>query len=213
MTAPEADVTPTDPTPDTSSSPTSLTGDQVAAEQVTPTSTPVRAGRPPAASPAAGWVAVVAALLLLVAGIIALRDAAVGFGWLDGSSWIDTAAGWLDNRVHQTWMAIVAIPVAIVGLVIIVIALRGRARTAAPVSELTWIPFDDVARVSSTAARTVAGVVDARSTATPGRLVVRVESLNREVAEPVRDAVSAAIADWVYTPKVDVRTTLRGDRA
>ena len=58
----------------------------------------------PVAAPVAGYVGTVLALLMLGAGVIALRDGAVSAGWLDGRPFTTTFVGWLDGLSFAPWI-------------------------------------------------------------------------------------------------------------
>ena len=168
-------------------------------------------GRPPVAAPAAGYVGALLALLILAAGAVALRDAAVHFGWLRGAAWIDTAVAGLDGLSPQGWMLPAGVVIALVGLWWIVAALRPRRRTAleVPAQTSVWIAKTDLARLARAAADSVPGVLDSRASASLRTVKVTADVTGDDPA--LEAAISTAVADAIggfttTTPRLKVRT-------
>ncbi len=61
-------------------------------------------GRAPVTAATARYIAVVLALVLLIVGFVALRDAGVVLGFVAGSPWIGTTATALNGLHSQWWM-------------------------------------------------------------------------------------------------------------
>ena len=168
-------------------------------------------GRPPVAAPAAGYVAALIALLILAVGVVALRDAAVHFGWLRGTAWTDTAVSGLDGLTYQPWMLPAGIVAILIGLWWVSAALRPRRRTALAVPARTsvWIAKSDLARLASAAAASVPGVLDSRSSASPRTVKVTADVTGSDPA--LKAAITTAVADTIggfttTTPRIKVRT-------
>lgn len=169
------------------------------------------AGRAPVATPGVGYVGAVLALLLVAAGVVALRDTAVALGWLGGPPWIDTAIDWIDGLRFQTWMIPAGIAAVLAGLGMLLSALTPRRTRVIAVAarSAVWIDPTDLARVASHAASAVPGVLDARSTATRRKIVV-----TADVVDPndpsIPTAVDVAVRDvteiLAAAPKIIVRT-------
>lgn len=175
----------------------------------------LKPGRTPVAAPAAAPLAVLLALLLIAAGVVGIRDALVGAGVLDGEPFTVSAATSLDGLGAQSWMVPVGIGLAVVGLLLLVAALKPRRRTEMKVrSELAvWIRPADVARLATYAAEDAPGVAGASSTATRRKVVVTVDSLATETEQIRSDAgaeVSARLAQLDRTPKIAVHTRTNG---
>ncbi|KAA0092773.1 hypothetical protein CIW49_28730 [Mycolicibacterium sp. P1-18] len=168
-------------------------------------------GRPPVAAPAAGYVGALIALLILALGAVALRDAAVHFGWLTGTAWIDTAVSGLDGLTYQGWMLPAGIVAILVGLWWVSAAIRPRRRTAleVPATTSVWIAKGDLARLASAAADSVPGVLDSRASASLRTVKV---TANVTAGDPaLKAAITTAVADAVggfttTTPRITVRT-------
>lgn len=191
-------------------------------EQATPASpASATASMPPAApapvaAPVAGYAGTAVALLMLGAGVIAMRDSAVSAGWLDGRPFTTTFVGWLDGLTFTWWMIPVGLLAVVVGAWCVYAALRPRRRTAVAVAARSsvWMAPADLARVASRAAETVPGVLDARSVATLRKITVTAHTtagsgapqIKSEVAEAVRDAATIVSK----SPKIRVRTRTGG---
>jgi hypothetical protein len=180
-----------------------------AAPEQTPTPTPANA---PVAAPAAGYVGTLIALLLLGLGVVALRDSAVSAGWLDGKEWTKTAIGWLDGLSFAWWMIPAGILAIVVGIWWVYAAVRPRRRTAVAVAadSSVWISPADLARVASAAAESVAGVLDARSTATLHKITVTAHTTedggDTSVESAIADAVRGATSIVSSPVKIRVKT-------
>ena len=85
---------------------------------------------PPVAAPAAATVGVLLALLLPGAGVVGVRDGAVGAGWLHGAYWTRSAAQHIGGLTPQVWMILVGVVLALVGVWWVLAALKTRRRTA-----------------------------------------------------------------------------------
>ena len=169
------------------------------------------AGRPPVAAPAAGYVGALIALLLLGAGAVALRDAAVEFGWVQGTPWTSTAISALDGLTYQGWMLPVGIVVILIGLWSVSAALRPRKRIAlaVPAQTSVWIAKADLARLASAAADSVPGCIDSRASA--GLRTIKVSADVTSDDPAVKVAITSAIAETIggftsTTPRIKLRT-------
>ena len=172
---------------------------------------PPAPGRAPVAAPAAGYVGALIAVLILSAGAVALRDAAVHFGWLTGAAWTDTVVSGLDGLTYQGWMLPAAVVAIVVGLWCVSAAIRPRRRTAlaVPATSSVWIAKSDLARLASAAAASVPGVLDSRASASLRTVTVTADVTAGDPALKV--AITTAVADTIggfttTTPRIKVRT-------
>ncbi|BDH59637.1 hypothetical protein [Tsukamurella sp. PLM1] len=76
-------------------------------------------------------------LAVLALGVIALRDTAVSFGWIAGSRWLDAVPGVADTR-WQWWTWPGAVGAVVVGLALVVTALKPRRHSHTPYSDDLW---------------------------------------------------------------------------
>ena len=178
-------------------------------------------GRGPVAVPAAGYVGTLIALLVLGAGVIAVRDAAVFAGWLDGQPFTTTVIDGIDGLTVQWWTSPVGIIAIVVGLWWIYAALRPRRPNAVAVSADTsvWIAPADLARIATAAADAVPGVLSARSSAGLRKITVTAHTTadadTGTEGQQLKSAIAAAITDAIEpllasTPKIVVRTRTGG---
>ncbi len=170
-----------------------------------------RPGPVPVAVAGAGKVAVVLALALAACGVVAVRDAVIGLGWASGSTWLPAVADTIDGITPGGWLIPAGVALAVVGLALMVIALSPRRRTAVAVRAETavYLSVDGIAKLAAARARDVAGVVDARATASRRRVVLRCRvtrddsgALRRSIA----DAVTQSLGTLERPPRVVVRT-------
>lgn len=76
-------------------------------------------------------------LAVLALGVIALRDTAVSFGWIAGSRWLDAVSGVADVR-WQWWTWPASVGAVVVGLALVVTALKPRRRSHTRYSDDLW---------------------------------------------------------------------------
>jgi hypothetical protein len=179
------------------------------------------AGRAPVGAPPAGYVGTLIAVLLLGAGVIAMRDTAVLAAWLNGQPFTTTVIEGIDGLTVTWWTSPVGLLAILIGLWWIYAALRPRRRTAVPVAAETsvWISLADLARIASAAAEDVPGVLDASSSANLHKIVVTAHTTadagSAGAGKQIKTDVAAAVADklngFVTTPpKVSIRTRTGG---
>jgi len=177
-----------------------------AAPDQVPFATPRPAG-------AVAWVGVVLALLVLALAVVLVHDGLVALRVLDGSTWVLAAADAVGD-VRPTWqVALVGAVAALVGLRLVVIALRRRRRPGLPLAAGggQYLLGQDVARLASGAAAQVDGVLDV--TSTWGRRAVTVKATTDGGAGlegAIRAAVSERLSALARVPRVVVRTRRSG---
>ncbi|MGZ8177927.1 DUF6286 domain-containing protein [Williamsia sp. SKLECPSW1] len=173
---------------------------------------------PPTATPGAVWITSLFAVALIALGGVAIRDICVDQKWISGSGWIAAASRWIADLSWQGWFWAVAIALIVVGLLLLWIAVKPRARTHIPLdgagtvdgyAPSTWTRKGDVARRASAVARQIAGVTKATSTVKRRRIITRITTTDEAPADAdaVRDAVTAAITTVLPKHSVRVRTT------
>ena len=180
-------------------------------ETPAPQQVPLRAAPVPVAAAAASKVAVVLSILLAALGVVAVRDAVVGLGWASGSQWLPVAADAVDGFAPADWVTVAGVAVVLIGLLLVVLALKPRRRTAVAVTAQTpmYLTVDGIAALAGAAARDVAGVVDARATSSRRRVVVRCRVTGDDsgaLRAGITDAVTRSLSALQSPPRVVVRT-------
>ncbi len=187
------------------------TAEKSSAEAAAAQPVSVRPAPAPVAAAAASKVAVLLAILLAALGVVAVRDAVVGLGWASGATWLPAAADAIDGFEPVDWLTIAGVAVVLIGLLLIVLALKPRRRTAVAVSAQTpmYVTVDGIAALAGTAARDIAGVVDARATSSRRRVVVRCRVTRDDsgaMRTTISDAVTRSLSSLQNPPRVVIRT-------
>ncbi|MEV3900712.1 DUF6286 domain-containing protein [Mycobacterium sp. NPDC050551] len=170
---------------------------------VRPASEPLRAA-------GARYAGVVIALAVTGAGGLALREAAVGFGQFGGSPWLPAAAAWLGEPKPVRFVTAAAVLAALVGVACLVVAVKPRRRRGLRVAAGTavFVDYADLVRMVSTAAESVPGVIDARSSVGRRSVSVRcaVAGSCDQIREQVLETVSAELSALAAQPRIKVKT-------
>lgn len=171
------------------------------------------AAMPAAKTPrSTGGIAVLGILMagvLTAVGVLAVRDALVYGGLLGGSPVLHGVANWLQGLQAAGWMVVVGVVLALLGLALLVKALRPSAPKVARVTAATGVFLRprDVTRLVETAVENVDGVLGVHASATSRRVTVTVRSTGHEgVEQRVRDAVTGRLAPLQSQPTIRVRT-------
>jgi hypothetical protein len=148
------------------------------------------------------------AVLLAALGVVLIRDALIAFDVLPGPAWLPAALDGLNELTAEWWMVPAGVGAALLGLWLVVTALRPRSRRAVPVRSATgvFLHTRDVARLASDAAGAVDGVLSAASTASHRAVTVTVRSTaTAGIADGVTDAVTRRLSALETPPQVKVR--------
>lgn len=171
--------------------------------------TPMAAAKAPIGPGGISLVGLVLALLVVGLGVIGVQAALVISGALSGSSWFDSVVSQIDGASAQGWMVPAGVVLALVGLWLLVLAIKPRPRTAVAVQAETGVFLRprDLARIAVSAADGVGGVEDAHASASRGRVTVSVTTTGEDhgVADAVEAAVSQRFAALQKPARVDVR--------
>ncbi|WP_432561745.1 DUF6286 domain-containing protein [Kineococcus sp. SYSU DK003] len=154
-----------------------------------------------------GVVGPVLALLLTALGIVLLREALVTTGAVAGTRWLPAAAEGLRGFAPAWWLIPAGVVVALIGLWLLVTAVRPRSRRTLPLTSQTGIFLHtrDVARLASGAAGDIDGVLQASSSATRRKVSVSVHATTDQgLREAVTEAVTHSLAPLRTPPRVAV---------
>lgn len=187
-----------------------ISGDAISGDAVA-----VRRPRPPTASPAALFVAVVLAFALLGVAFVSGREFLIVHETVGGPPWISNTVDWIVNLHWAPWMITAASAAIVFGLILVVLGVKPRTRThigalsPSSSSPMVWLRPTDVARICSDHAESVPGSRSARTTVTKRRVTVDVHRApggdDASLTAAVRDAVAPTLAVLADTRKVRVR--------
>lgn len=154
-----------------------------------------------------GFVGPLMAVLLTAIGVVLLHDAIARTDSRPGRTWIAAINDSLDGLTAEWWMIPLGLVVALIGVWLIVTALRPRSRKTLAVTSQTgvFLRTGDIARLASAAADDVDGVLSASSVASRRKVSVTVESDRDQIADLVRDAVTERLSALQKPPAVKVR--------
>lgn len=175
---------------------------------------PMAAAKTPLGPGVISLVGVVLALLVITLGVVAAQTALVAAGALTGSPWLTTSVTAVNGLSPAAWMLPGGIVVALVGLWLVITAVKPRPRTGVALQAATGVFLRprDIARLAAAAADDVDGVQDARASATRTKVTVHVTTTgaNDTTAQGgVADAVKTAVAGRLSALKKPVRVTVR----
>ena len=192
VTAPMARVAPPTPTSDTAALP---------------------APKQPVSPGTITAVGVVLALLVVALGVVGLHDALVAADAVDGSSWSAAAVSAVDGTRRGLWLVPAGVLAVLVGLWLLLTALRPRPRTAIALRADTGVVLRprDVAALARSTAGDVDGVTSATASAQRRRVSVAVVATSDDgVREAVAAAVAARFAALSTTPSIRVSVKTEG---
>lgn len=173
-------------------------------------------GRSPAATATARYVAVALALVVTFGGVVSLREAGVVLGWVAGTPWIGSAITALNGLRSQWWMVPAGVGALLLGLWLVIVALRPRRKTVVAVDGAgsVWMRPRDVARLASHAASCVPGVEVLNSAATRRKVTLYVGITGIDSDTTAKGAIAAAVGSATEiltpTPRIVVRIGTSG---
>ena len=174
----------------------------------TSSGTPARPALPgPRALPAAAWLGPLVALVIIAAGVVLVQEALARWGVVT-TSWLGSLLAGIDGMRAGTWVVPAGVVLVLVGLLVLLVALKPRRRTHVHVDGEAdlWITPTALTALARDAAEGVPGV--ARVSVTGSRSAVKVRAA-AERPEDVADAVQEAVASRLAGAdvRVSVRTT------
>lgn len=171
-------------------------------------------GQEPKASPTARWLVIILGLLLIAGAVVLGRDL-----WIRDHRREELALpqvlDTLSAATYEPWMLPAGIACVVVGVILLVLALRPRKSTHHRVSSEVslWLRPVDIARKSTATASRVTGVSTAHSQATKKAVTVHVtgDAEDEHLGARVEQAVAAIARELDPVPEVKVRVRPRGE--
>ena len=175
---------------------------------------PLSAAKTPLGPGIISLVGIVLALLVIAVGVVAAQTALVASGVLSGHSWLTTAVTAVNGLSPAVWMLPVGIVLALVGLWLVLTALRPRPRTGVALRATTGVFLRprDIARLAAAAAGDVDGVQDATASATRTTVTVHITTTgaaDTAAQGGVVDAAKTVVAGRLSALSKPVRVTVR----
>lgn len=167
----------------------------------------------PTATPTTVWISLVLALVPIALAVVLVRDLAVTQGWATGTSWTTQLVDDVDSLSASAGVSIVGGVVAVLGLLLLITALRPARRTHVSLDTEAdaWITPRAVAALARAVADRSAGVLEARTDKVSPRkvriLVTAAPTVDRSgTARTAQQDVDTALGDLTTSrPSVTVR--------
>lgn len=165
-------------------------------------------GQEPRANPFARWTTILIGILLVALAVIAGRDIWVLTSNTQQTPWLRPVFE-LFNSSLPSWIVPASIAAVIVGLILVIIALKPRKRTHRGLESAIswWTRPVDISRMASQTAHKVPGVSNAHSAVKGSTLSVSVsgDSTDPSLGERVEAALAPLIARLDSPKQVKVR--------
>ncbi len=154
-------------------------------------------------------------LVLLALGVVALHDSLVYAGAVSDSLWLEDAVSWADNRAAADWMVVVGVLAALVGLWLLLIALRPRPRNEVALRARTgvFLTTTGLRRLVTSTCSDVDGVDTVSVSASRTRVRVSAAALSGQADETrgrIDEAVNTRLAALENPPAVRVQVKTSG---
>lgn len=175
--------------------------------------TPPPAAKTPLGPGVVTVVGLALAVLVVALGVVGVHDALVAAGAVNGTPWIDAAVQPLSGLTPAAWLVPVGIALTLLGLWLLLTALRPRPRRAIALQASTgvFLRNRDVATLARNAAQDVDGVTSAKVTANPRKVVVAATTTTTEDVEPsVTEAVATRLGALAKMPAIRVHVKAEG---
>lgn len=174
---------------------------------------PVAATKTPVGPGVISAVGLVLALLLVALGVVGVHDALLAAGALSGTPWIHAVARPLNELTPAVWLVPIGIALVLLGLWLLLTALRPRPRTAIALDATTGVFLRprDVARLARNAAQGVAGVTSVKASARRRVVTMSAEATSTQgVEEQITQAVTTRLRALAIEPSVRVTVKTEG---
>lgn len=178
-----------------------------------PRTDPVRANTPRAV-PAAVPAAIVTAIGALGLAFVCARELLIAHDRIGGAPWVRNTVEWASRLHWSDWIIPAIVAAVALGLVLLAAALKPRPRTHLALrttpgeTPVVWTRPRDLARASSSLARSVAAVQTARTAVDRRHVTVTTHATGdpADVDATVRTAVAPVIALLDDDRRVRIRT-------
>lgn len=173
---------------------------------------PARRGRPARRWGRLRLISSLLAILVVAAGVVLIRDAAVALGWwADGTIWTGEALRWLDGATREAdWLWPAVILGLLLGLWFLLWALTAPKENLVPVPghDGIHVRTSGIEKLAVHAASDVSGVEECSAQASSGRVTLQARTTgaattDQQVAEAVRSSL-APVSDR-YSVKVKTK--------
>ncbi len=173
---------------------------------------PLAPGPGPKGLAAASWVAILLALLLFAAGVVAIYDAVVGWGFTSGPAVIGGALEKGQGIEAGQLMLWISIALVVIAIVVFVPACRRRPERAYRVKAATgvYLVRADACRLVEVGLRDVPGVLSVRAWPVRSGVQVDLETTGGDTIEATVRAAAVALLkglDPPITVSVKARST------
>jgi len=168
----------------------------------------------PTASPAAAAVALIIAVALLGLSLVAGQEFLTDRRVMSGPRLLARSAEWIGRLHWQVWMAPTAGAALAVGVLLIGLALKPRARTHFRTAgePALWLRATDVARACTAAAQQLEGVTRAHTVVARRTARVRIVATapdSEKLAGTARDAIDNVLREMEVARRVRVSVERR----
>ena len=173
---------------------------------------PLPAAKTPVGPGVVTVIGLILAVLVIALGAVGVHDALVAAGAVAQPPWIDAAAKSLQGLRPAFWLVPVGVTLVLLGLWLLLSALRPRPRTAIALQARTGVFLRprDVATLARCAAQDVDGVTSAKVTASPRKIVVAARSTTGGLQQNITQAITTRLRALATAPTVQVTVKTEG---
>jgi len=171
---------------------------------------PLNAAKPSVSTGLLPLLGTVLAIGVIALGVVGVREGLVHSGAVSGELWFDRSATYLDDKRPESWFYPVGALVVLVGVGLVLMALRPRSRKEVPLKANTgiFISKGSVQRLAESAASNVDGIDTVTASASSSRVTVDATTVTTDHADTrsrVESAVSHALSALEKPPTIRVR--------
>lgn len=173
---------------------------------------PVKAAKAPLGTGPAPLVGQLAALALIVLGVVGVQEAVVRTGLTSARSWTDAVLRHLDDRGAPPWSIPAAIGLILVGTLFVFVAFKRRPRNTIALASRTGLHIrtHDLERLVRARLDGIDGATDTRVEATRRRLTVTITSIaapqnNPEIVSDTELRTEPVLATLNVRPRVKTK--------